>query len=88
MKKLIALAILSVVMVAPSWVMAQEGYGGDYNHGQVGIFADYFRFSPTSSNTVNWVGFGARTGFNVSHHTQLEAEMFLRLPAQFHHYFE
>jgi len=63
-----------MLIAAPSWLAAQEGRG-DYDHGQVGIFADYFRFSPTSSNTTNFVGFGARTGFNVSHFTQIEAEM-------------
>jgi hypothetical protein len=74
MKRIIWLGVLIALMAAPSWVAAQEGHG-DYDHGQVGIFADYFRFSPNSSKTINWVGFGARTGFNVSHHTQIEAEM-------------
>src|SRR5260370_11359386 len=73
MKRSLGLAILSMIIAAPSWLLAQESRG-DYDHGQVGIFADYFRFSPTS-NAVNFVGFGARTGFNVSHHTQIEAEM-------------
>ncbi|HEY8670966.1 MAG TPA: hypothetical protein VIL63_09015 [Terriglobales bacterium] len=74
MKRFIGLALLSIVVAAPSWLMAQEGHG-DYNHAQVGIFADYLRFSPTSSNTINWVGFGARAGFNVNRFTQLEGEM-------------
>ena len=74
MKRIIWLALLAALIAAPSWMAAQEGHG-DYDHGQVGIFADYFRFSPTSSNTTNFVGFGARTGFNVSHFTQIEAEM-------------
>jgi hypothetical protein len=52
---------------------AQEG-GGDYNHGSVGIFADYFRFSP-GSYTTNFVGFGARAGFNASKYVQIEGEM-------------
>src|SRR5215468_10881086 len=74
MKRLIWLGMLSALMAVPSWVVAQERHG-DYDHGQVGIFADYFRFSPTSGETKNFVGFGARTGFNVSHNVQLEAEM-------------
>jgi hypothetical protein len=74
MKRFIGLAILSVVVAAPSWLMAQEGRG-EYNHAQIGIFADYLRFSPASSNTINWVGLGARAGFNVNRFTQLEAEM-------------
>ncbi len=74
MKRVIWFAILAVLVAAPSWLLAQEG-GGDYNHGQVGIYADYFRFSPTSKNTVNFVGFGGRTAFNVSRFGQIEAEM-------------
>jgi len=74
MKRIIWLALLTALMAAPSWMAAQEGHG-DYDHGQVGIFADYFRFSPTSSNTTNFVGFGARAAFNASRHVQLEGEM-------------
>lgn len=74
MKRILGLAVLSTLLALPSWLMAQEG-GGDYNHGAVGIFADYFRFSPTSNSTTNFVGFGARAGFNASAHVQLEGEM-------------
>jgi hypothetical protein len=73
MKRVLWLAIIGVVVAAPSWLMAQETRG-DYDHATIGIFADYFRFSP-GARTTNFVGFGARTAFNVSHHTQLEAEM-------------
>ncbi len=74
MKRVIWLAILSTLIAAPSWLMAQEGHG-DYDHATVGIFADYFRFSPTSSHTTNFVGFGARAAFNASKQLQLEGEM-------------
>jgi hypothetical protein len=74
MKKLIWLTIIGALIAAPSWLMAQESQG-NYDHATVGIFADYFRFSPTSSSTTNFVGFGARAGFNVSSHVQLEGEM-------------
>jgi hypothetical protein len=75
MKRVIWLAILTILVTAPSWLMAQEGRG-DYNHATVGIFADYFRFDPSSSSkAVNFVGFGARTGFNVSSHVLIEGEM-------------
>jgi hypothetical protein len=74
MKRMIWLAILGCLIAAPSWVVAQEG-GGQYDHATVGIYADYFRFAPTSSRTTNFVGFGARTAFNMSHHAQIEAEM-------------
>lgn len=73
MKKIMWLAMLGLLIAAPSWLAAQEG-GSDYDHGSVGIFADYMRFSPGAS-TINFVGFGARAGFHVSHHVSLEGEM-------------
>jgi hypothetical protein len=74
MKRILCLAALSAVLAAPSWLMAQEGHG-DYDHATVGIFADYFRFAPTSGRTTNFIGFGARAGFHMNRFTQLEAEM-------------
>ena len=51
MKKIMWLAMLGLLIAAPSWLAAQEG-GGDYNHGSVGIFADYFRFTPGSNHEL------------------------------------
>ena len=73
MKRFICVSVLSILMAAPCWLAAQESHG-DYDHGSVGIFADYFRFSPGVS-TTNFVGFGARAGFNASRHVQIEGEM-------------
>jgi hypothetical protein len=73
MRRIIWLATVGLLISAPSWLAAQEG-GGDYDHGSVGIFADYFRFSP-ASHTTNFVGFGARAGFNASRVVQIEGEM-------------
>jgi hypothetical protein len=72
MKRLIGLAILAIVIVAPSWLMAADT--SDYNHAEVGIFADYTKFSPTTPD-INLIGFGARAGFHVSSHVQIEGEM-------------
>jgi hypothetical protein len=69
MKRIFWLALLSTLIAAPSWTMAQ-----DYDHASVGIFADYLNFSPTNPN-INFVGFGARAGVNVSHAVSLEGEM-------------
>jgi hypothetical protein len=74
MKRLLWFAILGSLLTMPSWLSAQEG-ANDFNHGSVGIFADYFRFAPTSRSTTNFVGFGARAAFNASHNVQLEGEM-------------
>ena len=73
MRRYIWFAVLGTLLAVPSWLTAQESHG-DYDHGQVGIFADYFRFSPGAS-TTNFVGFGARAGFGVSHNVMLEGEM-------------
>jgi hypothetical protein len=42
------------------------------NHGEVGVFGDYFRFSQAKAN---FSGLGGRFSLNVSPHVQLEAEM-------------
>lgn len=64
------LAILCVVLAAPTWMAAQS----EYNHGEVGVFADYFRLHDANPQ-INFVGIGGRAGFNVSAHVALEAEM-------------
>ncbi|HKW18338.1 MAG TPA: hypothetical protein VJO35_12600 [Terriglobales bacterium] len=72
MKRIMWIGIIGLLTAAPSWLAAQES--GNYDHGSVGIFADYFRFSPGAS-TTNFVGFGARAAFNASHYVALEGEM-------------
>jgi hypothetical protein len=42
------------------------------DHVEAGVFADYFRISPTDTNQV---GLGARLGVHVAPYTKLEAEM-------------
>lgn len=42
------------------------------NHGEVGVFVDYFRQQQTK---VNFVGFGARAAISAVPHVQIEAEM-------------
>jgi hypothetical protein len=45
----------------------------ELNHGEIGVFGDYFR-SSTTGNT-NFAGIGGRASFNVHRFVQLEAEM-------------
>jgi hypothetical protein len=64
-------AIVSVAVMlcfCTSALMAQN------DHVEVGIFADYFNLSRTRPH-INYVGLGARAGFNVSRNVQIEAEM-------------
>jgi hypothetical protein len=56
-------AALSIVPALPAQ---------DFNHGEVGAFADYFRLGQTGNN---FVGIGGRAGVNVTSFVQFEAEM-------------
>jgi hypothetical protein len=68
--KRIALGVaVAAIIVAP--VAHAQGHG-DLNHGEVGVFADYFRLQQTRSN---FVGLGARAAINAAPHVQIEAEM-------------
>jgi len=71
MKRVALLAFLSFCLGVPSMLMAQEQ---TYDHGEVGVFAEYLNFSPADPN-INFVGFGGRVGFNVHRNVALEAEM-------------
>src|SRR6266446_4562719 len=70
MKRFTLFAVLGFCLAVPSLVMAQS----EYNHAEVGVFADYFRFSTPNPN-INFVGVGGRIAANVHPNIQLEAEM-------------
>ncbi|MBI2677234.1 MAG: hypothetical protein HYX28_00470 [Candidatus Koribacter versatilis] len=65
MRKTGVLFLAAVVLAFVPTLFAQ-------NHGEVGVFVDYTRLSPIETNNT---GVGARVGFNVHKHVQLEAEM-------------
>lgn len=68
MKYWMVTIILAVVTFAlPSLAVAQD-------HGEVGVFADYFRFDRTTPD-INFVGVGGRVAFNIRPSVALEAEM-------------
>ena len=69
MKRFALFAVLGFCLAVPSFVMAQS-----YDHGEVGVFADYFRASQPNP-AINFVGIGGRVGFNVHPNIALEAEM-------------
>lgn len=49
---------------------------GKYNHGEFGIYGDYFRLTPRgASGSSNFIGLGGRVGFNVHPNIALEGEM-------------
>lgn len=67
MKRIVLMIVLGLIAALPSLVMAQD-------HGEVGAYADYFRFNQASYND-NFVGVGGRVSFNMNRHMSLEAEM-------------
>ena len=71
MKRYLGLFILPLFFAAPL-LMAQEH--SDLNHAEVGVFADYFRYTDAHP-TANFIGLGGRAAFNVHPNVQLEAEM-------------
>jgi len=72
MKRITFFSVLMLCLIAPSLMAAQNS--SDWNHAEVGVFADYFRLSRTTPD-INFVGLGARAAFNVHPNVQLEAEM-------------
>jgi len=73
MKHFAVLAALFSCLAVPSFLAAQSSES-TYNHAEVGVFADYLRFSQTNPN-INFIGVGGRAGFNVHPNVMLEAEM-------------
>ncbi len=69
MKYWIFSTLLLVVgaVALPSMAAAQD-------HGEVGVFVDYFRLDRTTPD-INFIGVGGRVGFNIRPTVALEAEM-------------
>jgi hypothetical protein len=72
MKRIAMLLGLAVVLGGPSWLAAQETGGA--THGEVGVYADYFRLSPRGSTSSNFAGAGGRAAYRL-HWMAIEAEM-------------
>ncbi|HTW46478.1 MAG TPA: hypothetical protein VMD92_00945 [Acidobacteriaceae bacterium] len=65
---------LGIYLCAPAWLAAQSAESAHVDHGEVGVYGDYLRFTPDHS-TVNFVGVGALAGVNVAPHVSLEGTM-------------
>lgn len=68
MKRIAMILALGTLVALPAALFAQP------DHGEVGAYADYFRYSPGNTAT-NFVGIGGRAAFNVSPFVAIEAEM-------------
>ena len=66
------LVALAFCLCIPSLMAQKKSDHSD--HVEVGVFADYFNLSRTTPN-INFLGLGARAGFNVHRNVQIEAEM-------------
>jgi len=72
---LLALPVASVCQTSPT-VQHPPRSEGQYNHGEFGVYGDYFRLTPRgASGSSNFIGLGGRVGFNVHPNVALEAEM-------------
>ena len=74
MKLSITIGFLAVTLFGlkvPSAAAQYQPATPDFDHGQIGAFADYFRLSRTSTN---FAGVGARVGLNANRYLSFEAE--------------
>lgn len=79
--KLISILAGLALFIAPACFAAQPSSdpapdpgSHAWDHGEIAVFADYYRFTQYSP-TTNFVGVGALAGFNASPHVAFEAEM-------------
>src|SRR5579864_6804373 len=70
MKRVVGILFCCLLFITPA-VVAQNT---SEDHGEVGIFAEYFRLGDPGP-TRNYTGLGGRAAFNVHPNVQLEAEM-------------
>src|SRR5258708_23144703 len=70
------LAVLAVLVLAFAWMaraaVAQSSGADDKNHGDFGVYFDYFRLNFAK---LNLFGVGGRVGFNVHPAVAIEGEM-------------
>jgi hypothetical protein len=74
MKGILVLLVVGSICALPQLAAAQSAAPQSEDHAEVGIFADYMRFSPVTP-VINFVGLGGRAAFNVSPNVQIEGEM-------------
>src|SRR5579885_3277984 len=72
MRRLVGFLLGSLLFAVPAvWAQSSSGHT---DHAEVGIFAEYFRFSDPGP-TSNYIGLGGRAAFNLNSSAQIEAEM-------------
>jgi len=79
MKSVLKLVGVSLFFALPSLIVAQTTQSAEsgrfyLNHAEFGVYADYFRLSPSGSAS-NYVGVGGRAAFSVNPAVALEGEV-------------
>lgn len=69
MKRIAMILALGTLVALPAASFAQK------DHGEVGVYGDYFRYNPGGGTATNFVGLGGRAAFNVAPMVAIEAEM-------------
>jgi hypothetical protein len=69
MKRFVGFLFACLFFAVPMTLAQSSG-----DHAEVGVFAEYFRFSDPGP-TTNYIGLGGRAAFNVHPSIQIEAEM-------------
>jgi hypothetical protein len=72
--KRIAFVVVAVVCAAPLLMAQAQNGGKEADRFEAGLFADYFILSRPGPH-INFVGVGARAGFNMGSRFQLEGEL-------------
>lgn len=65
---------VAALVALPCFLVAQENHHA-WDHGEVGVYGDLFRVAPSGVTATNFLGLGARVGFNMGTYAALEAEM-------------
>ena len=66
---------LAILLAVPSLLSAQDRSRHTFNHGEIGVYGDLFRVAPSGVPATNYLGLGARVGFNVGTYAALEGEL-------------
>jgi hypothetical protein len=70
MKRFLPILVL-VLAAAPGLFAQTSAYNLESDHVEVGVFGNFFRLN---DGNINFLGLGARAGFNVNPYVQIEAE--------------
>jgi hypothetical protein len=75
-RRLLIIAGFAGLLVLPATSAAQDyDQNNNWRHGEVGVYGDLFRVTPSGAPTENFLGLGGRVGINAAHWVAPEGEM-------------